>query len=123
MAPSAPPEEPPGLSPSLGHFFARIAHPDHYRAGMTRQSATLLAPIRGPSRFRLAVKPIPDRIRPYAWEIYDDERGTEEPVHRSARRFRTPKEAWEAGSIALELIRARALSSLSPMLDVSEELP
>jgi hypothetical protein len=89
---------------------------------MAQQSATLLTPIRGPSRFRLAVKPMPDPLRPYAWEIHDDERGTEEPVHRSARRFRTPKEAWEAGSIALELIQARALSSLPPMLDISDEL-
>jgi hypothetical protein len=66
---------------------------------------------------------MPDPLRPYAWEIHDDERSAEEPVHRSARHFRTPKEAWEAGSIALELIRARALSSLPPMLDVSDELP
>jgi hypothetical protein len=98
-------------------------HPDHYADDMAQQLAPSLTPIRGPSRFRLAVKPIPDQIRPYAWEVYDDERGTEEPIHRSARRFRTPKEAWEAGSIALELMRARALSSLSPMLEVSEELP
>ena len=90
---------------------------------MSQQSATLLTPVRGPSRFRLAVKPMPDPLRPYAWEIHDDERSAEEPVHRSARHFRTPKQAWEAGSIALELIRARAISSLPPMLDVSDELP
>jgi hypothetical protein len=89
---------------------------------MSQQSATLLPLIRGPSRFRLAVKPMPDPLRPYAWEIHDDERGTEKPVHQSARRYRTTKEAWEAGSIALELIRARVLPSLSPVLDVSEEL-
>jgi hypothetical protein len=90
---------------------------------MSQQSATLLPLIRGPSRFRLAVKPMPDPLRPYAWEIHDDERGTEEPVPQSARRYRTPKEAWEAGSIALELIRTRVMSSLPPMLDVSDELP
>jgi hypothetical protein len=111
-----------GIAPRARHgVFARSAHPDHYPAGMAQQSATLLAPIRGPSRFRLAVKPMPDQIRPYAWEVHDDERGTEEPVHRSARRFRTPKDAWQAGSIALELIQARALSSLSPMLNLAEE--
>ena len=90
---------------------------------MSQQSATLLPLIQGPSRFRLAVKPMPDPLRPYAWEIHDDERGTEKPVHQSARRYRTPKEAWEAGSIALELIRTRVMSSLPPMLDVSDELP
>jgi hypothetical protein len=89
---------------------------------MAQQSATLLTPIRGPSRFRLAVKPMPDPLRPYAWEIHDDERGTEEPVHRSARRFRTPKEAWEAGSMALDLIRTRSLTSPPPTSDVSDDL-
>jgi len=64
---------------------------------------------------------MPDPLRPYAWEIHDDERGTEKPVHRSARHFRTPKEAWEAGSIALELIRARALSSLPPIQSIAAE--
>jgi hypothetical protein len=88
---------------------------------MAQQSATLLTPIRGPSRFRLAVKPMPDPLRPYAWEIHDDERGAEEPVHRSAKRYRTPKEAWEAGSIALDLIRTQMLSNLPPMQDVSDE--
>jgi hypothetical protein len=88
---------------------------------MSQQSATLLPLIRGPSRFRLAVKPISDPLQPYAWEIYDDERGAEEPVHRSARRFRTPKEAWEAGSIALDLIRARSFSTPSLTQDVPDE--
>jgi hypothetical protein len=40
---------------------------------------------------------------PDPWEVYDDERGAGEPVHRSMRRFRTPKEAWEAGSLALDI--------------------
>jgi hypothetical protein len=66
---------------------------------------------------------MPDPLQPYAWEIHDDERGAEEPVHRSVRRFRTPKEAWEARVIALELIRARLLPSLSPTPDSSDELP
>jgi hypothetical protein len=89
---------------------------------MAQQSATPLPLIRGPSRFRLAVKPISDPLRPYAWEVYDDERGTEKPVHRSARRFRTPKEAWEAGSMALDLIRTRSLASPPPTSDVSDDL-
>jgi hypothetical protein len=65
---------------------------------------------------------MPDPLRPYAWEVYDDERGTEKPVHRSARRFRTPKEAWEAGSMALDLIRTRSLTSPPPTSDVSDDL-
>jgi hypothetical protein len=88
---------------------------------MSQHSASPLPLIRGPSRFRLAVKANVDPIQPYAWEIHDDERGAEEPVHRSARRYRTPKEAWEAGSIALDLIRTQMLSNLPPMQDVSDE--
>jgi hypothetical protein len=72
---------------------------------MAQQSATPLPLVRGPSRFRLAVKPTSDPPRPYGWEIYDDDLSTEEPFRRSARRFRTPKEAWDAGSMALEMIR------------------
>jgi len=87
--------------------------PDRYRAGMAQQSATPLRLIRGPSRFRLAVKPLSGPLRPYGWEIYGDDHG-DEPVHRSARRFRTPKEAWEAGSMALDIIQARSLPSPSP---------
>jgi hypothetical protein len=89
---------------------------------MAQQSATLLTPTRGPSRFRLAVKPSLDPLRPYGWEIYDDDRG-EEPVRRSARRFRTPKGAWDAGTIVLEKIRAGSLPSLSPTPDIPDELP
>lgn len=76
---------------------------------MSQQSATLVTPTRGPSRFRLAVKSRSDPPRPYAWAIYDDE-GDEEPIRLSLQRFRTPKEAWEAGSIALEAIRVRSFS-------------
>lgn len=85
---------------------------------MAQQSATPLTPTRGPSRFRLAVKPMSDPLEPYAWEVHDDERETEEPVHRSAKRYRTPKKAWEAGSIALELIRGRLLPSPPPTSDI-----
>ena len=83
------------------------------------QQPTPLGLVRGPSRFRLAVKPLSVPLRPYGWEIYDDDRG-EEPVRRSAIRFRTPREAWEAGVIALELIRARSLPSPSPTPDASD---
>jgi hypothetical protein len=108
--------------PLAALIFASAAHPGHYPPDMAQQSATLLTPTRGPSRFRLAVKPSLHPLHPYGWEIYDDDRG-EEPVLRSARRFRSPKEAWEAGSIALEMIRARFLPSPSPASHVSDELP
>jgi len=49
--------------------------PDRYRAGMAQQSATPLRLIRGPSRFRLAVKPLSGPLRPYGWEIYGDDHG------------------------------------------------
>ena len=89
---------------------------------MSHHSGTPLPLVRGPSRFRPAVKPSSDPPRPYAWEIHDDERGAEDPVRRSAERFRTPKEAWEAGSTALELIRDRLLPSSPPAPDASEEV-
>jgi len=76
----------------------------------------------GPSRFRLAVKSRSAPPRPYAWEIYDDE-GDEEPIRLSLQRFRTPKEAWEAGSIALEAIRVRSFSVPSLMQKTPDGVP
>jgi hypothetical protein len=90
---------------------------------MPQQSATLLALVRGPSRFRLAVKPTSDPPRPYAWEIYDDERSIEKPFRRSTRRFRMPKEAWEAGSIALDTIRIGSFSVPSLTQDAPDGSP
>jgi len=69
---------------------------------MSQPSEHLLSPTRNPSRFRLAIKPRSVPPRPYAWEIYDDDRG-DEPIRRLAS-FRTPKEAWEAGSVALDIV-------------------
>jgi hypothetical protein len=61
-------------------------------------------------RFQRAIKSRSDPPRPYAWEIYDDERD-DAPVRQSARRFGTFREAWTAGWAALEKIRARSLGA------------
>jgi hypothetical protein len=67
---------------------------------------------RGPSRFKLAVKPRSAPRRPYAWEIYDDEE--DQLLHQSKQRFRTFGAAWEAGSVVLDrmiqlgVLRAKA---------------
>ena len=64
------------------------------------QAASQLGPIvRGPSRFRLRVQLLMAGLRPYGWEIYDEEDGR--TVRRSAGRFRTSAEAWHAGMAAL----------------------
>jgi hypothetical protein len=55
-------------------------------------------------------------------EIYDDE-GDKEPIRLSPQRFRTPKEAWEAGSIALEAIRVRSFSVPSLMQKAPDGVP
>jgi hypothetical protein len=65
------------------------------------QAAFQFKPIvRGPSRFRLRVQLLMPGLRPYGWEIYDEEDGR--AVRRSAGRFRTPADAWHAGMAALE---------------------
>jgi len=38
--------------------------------------------------------------RPFSWEVYDEEDGRS--VRRSARRYRTSSEAWQAGSAVLD---------------------
>lgn len=64
------------------------------------QTASQIRPvIRGHSRFRLRIQFLTG-LRPYGWEIYDEEDG--ETVRRSAARFRTSAEAWDAGRAALE---------------------
>ena len=55
---------------------------------------------RGHSRFRLRVCLKGDGVRPYGWEVYDEEDGRS--VRQSSRRFRTPAEAWEAGTAVLD---------------------
>jgi len=65
------------------------------------QPASQVRPVaRGPSRFRVRVQLVVTGLRPYGWEIYDEEDGR--TVRRSAGRFRTPAEAWHAGMAALE---------------------
>ena len=56
--------------------------------------------IRGHSRFRLRVCLKGSGVRPYGWEIYDEEDGRS--VRQSSRRFRTSAEAWEAGAAMLD---------------------
>ena len=86
---------------------------------MTHLSERLVTPTRGASRFRLAIKLRSAPPRPYAWEIYEDERD-EKAVRQSALRFRTSQEAWSAGSIALEKMRDRSLPSPSPTPDAPD---
>jgi hypothetical protein len=39
-------------------------------------------------------------VRPYGWEILDEETG--QVIRRSFDRFRTSAEAWRAGSVVLD---------------------
>lgn len=39
-------------------------------------------------------------LKPYGWEIFDEEDG--KTVRRVPNRFRTPAEAWQAGSAVLD---------------------
>jgi hypothetical protein len=39
-------------------------------------------------------------LRPYGWEVWDEENGT--VVRRAFNRFRTLAEAWQAGSTVLD---------------------
>ena len=56
--------------------------------------------VRGHSRFRLRVCRKGSGVRPYGWEVYDEEDGRN--VRRSSERFRTSAEAWEAGMAVLD---------------------
>jgi len=65
-----------------------------------RQAFIPLTPIApGPSRFRVRVQLVRPGLRPYGWEIYDQE--DDSVVRRSAQRFRSSAEAWQAGMAAL----------------------
>ena len=55
---------------------------------------------RGQSRFRLRVQLRKAGLRPYAWEIYDEE--DSEVVRRSQETFRTSADAWAAGMVVLQ---------------------
>ena len=65
------------------------------------QAVSQIKPVvRGPSRFRVRVQLVFAGLRPYDWEIYDEEDGR--TVRRSVSRFRSSAEAWRAGMAALE---------------------
>ena len=77
------------------------------------QAASQIRPVvRGPSRFRVRVQLVLAGLRPYGWEIYDEEDG--KTVRRSAARFRSSAEAWHAGITALEAEGGRCQSWRSP---------
>ena len=60
---------------------------------------TLHTPSRGMSRFRVVVTSSSNPLRPYGWEIMDE--GSDRCAMRSPERYRTSKDAWEAGTEAL----------------------
>ena len=65
------------------------------------QAASQIRPVvRGPSRFRVRAQLVPGGLRPYGWEIYDEEDGR--TVRRSVERFRSSAEAWQAGVTVLD---------------------
>ena len=55
---------------------------------------------RGQSRFRLRVQLSGAGLRPYAWEIYDEE--DTKVVRRSQENYRTSADAWAAGTVVLQ---------------------
>ena len=66
-------------------------------ARMTHQALCRLGLIpRGLSRFRLKVMPSNERLRPYCWVIFDEEKDC--CIRRSSEHYRTPGQAWEVGS-------------------------
>ncbi len=67
---------------------------------MSQTAAQLSSVVRGPSRFRVRVQLVLAGLRPYGWEIYDEEDGR--TIRRSSSRFRSSAEAWRAGMAVLE---------------------
>ena len=68
---------------------------------MARNLAATPPPlVRGNSRFRLRICFIEGGPKPFGWEVCDEEDGR--CVRRSATRFRTSSEAWQAGSAVLD---------------------
>ena len=83
------------------HFVGQPRSPSSTKAE-TQLAELLPAPrtvTRGLSRFRLRVRLVGSGVKPYGWEIYDDEDG--DVVRRSAARFRTSAEAWQAGAAVI----------------------
>ena len=62
--------------------------------------ATMSSLARGHSRFRLRVCATGGGLKPYGWEVYDEEDGR--TVRCAPNRFRTSAEAWHAGSAVLD---------------------
>ncbi len=60
--------------------------------------------VRGHSRFRLRVCLTEGGLRPFGWEVYDEEDGRN--ILRATRGFRTSAEAWESGSAVLDARRS-----------------
>lgn len=56
--------------------------------------------VRGQSRFQLRVQLSGTGLRPYGWEIFDDEDAR--VIRRSLETFRTSANAWAAGVVVLE---------------------
>ena len=78
-----------------------------------RQAVPPLTPIvPGPSRFRVRVQLVAAGLRPYGWEIYDEDDGR--TVRRSAERFRSSAEAWQAGAAVLAQNDVPTASSAYP---------
>jgi hypothetical protein len=78
-----------------------------------RQPAAQVRPVvRGRSRFRLRIQLVLTGLRPYRWEIYDEEDGR--TVRRSGPRFRSSAEAWRAGTAVLDAPDARPAPDRSP---------
>jgi len=65
--------------------------------------------VRGRSRFRLRVFLIGEGLKPFGWEVYDDEDGRS--VRRDVSGFRTSAEAWQAGSALLDELDMDAADS------------
>ena len=75
---------------------------------------TLHTPSRGMSRFRVVVTSSSNPLRPYGWDIMDE--GCNRCAMRSPERYRTSKDAWEAGTKELR-------ESSKPELSVDHAKP
>jgi hypothetical protein len=67
---------------------------------MSSSAQPTLTITRGISRFRVRVQMIGSGMKPYGWEILNEETG--QIVRRSPQRFRTSAQAWQAGTKELE---------------------
>ena len=79
---------------------------------MSQTAAQIRPIVPGPSRFRVRVQLVGPGLRPYGWQIYDEDDGR--PVRRSVSRFRSSAEAWRAGVAALAEDAAPAAKRAQP---------